>query len=374
MVVSSLDAADGGPPAAVLGLAMGLRGLGQQVTIVTHRHEAEVVHDSVPRAEAAGVRIRWVDRRRPTRFQFSPGLLKAAREESRRADSITCHGFYQWTSVVGFLVAVGEQQSLLLQPHGVFEPFQEQDSARVKRAFRMVIGHRILRRASAIVAASESERAGFARTLGKHSPPVLLAGLGVDVPSSPQAHRFESRHVMFLSRVAPKKRLDKLLDAGGILASSGRPITITVCGDGDPELIARLKADTPAGVEVRWHGHVVDPERSAIEADQALVCLPSDNENFGQVVTESMARGLPVLTTRSTGSSSHLVAADAGWVLDDPTPAELADGLDVALRNPDVLREKSARGVAYAGENLTWDTVATRWLDRVHELAEARGR
>lgn len=372
MVVSCLDAADGGPPAAVLGLAIGLRGLDQDVTIVTHRHSGREVHDAVTSAEAAGVRIRWVDREHATRFQYSPALMRAAREESRQADSITCHGFYQWTCVVGYVIASQAHQSLLLQPHGVFEPYQELESGRIKGIFRRLIGYRILRRVDAIVAASESEVAGFAETLGSHSPPVLLAGLGVDVEPGAHPHSFDRRAVMFLSRVAPKKRLDKLLDAGRILAERGRPISITVCGDGDREFVAGLKASAPPSVEVSWRGHVVDPERAVIEAEHALMCLPSDNENFGQVVTEAMARGLPVVTTRSTGSSKHLERAGAGWVLDAPTADELAECLDAALGDADELARMSKRGVQYASSELTWAAVAGRWIDQVERLKGAQ--
>jgi glycosyltransferase involved in cell wall biosynthesis len=366
MLISTLDASDGGPPQAVLGLAHALVEHGHAVTIVTHRRRSAAPHPDATRAVAAGVRIRWVDRERRTRFQFSPRLLRVAKQEASGADVVVAHGFYQFTGIAAYLTALRTDRPLVLQPHGVFEPYQEHASPKVKRAFMATVGSRVMRRVSAIVATSDAEAVGIAATLGGEAPPVIVAGLGVELPdgvASADGGRFSQRTVVFLSRVATKKRLDKLLDAAAILATRGRPIRVTVCGDGDPAFIDALKAGQPAGIDVEWRGHVVDPERAAIEAGQALFCLPSDNENFGQAVTEAMARGLPVITTRATGASMHVENADSGWVLDDPTATDLADTIDAALSDPVDLAERARRGVTYAHQELTWAAVAQTWLE-----------
>lgn len=372
MVVSSLDASDGGPPRAVLGLSSALARAGHDVCIVTHDHQ-DVIHDETTGgAQADGVRIVWVPRRRATRFQLSPRLLAAARREARRADVVTCHGFYQFTCVAALLASRAAGRPLMLQPHGVFEPYQERESARLKTLFRRLVGDRVLAGTKAIVAASQSEVVGIETSLGPASPPIILAGLGVDAVSDElrDLDRFHTRSVLYLSRIAPKKRLDRLLRAADILTERGSPVSVTVCGDGDPTFVDELRRSVGPHSTVRWEGHVSGHAREAIEAAHALLCLPSDSENFGQAVTEAMARGLPVVTTTATGASEHVIRAGAGWVLASPTPTELADCLDTALADPTVLAAKAALGIDYARRELTWESVAQRWSDSAARLAQ----
>jgi glycosyltransferase involved in cell wall biosynthesis len=370
LVISSLEATDGGPPQAVLSLTQALAEMGHEPTILAHRYRDGSPHASISEALSRGVKIHWVDRRRPTRFQFSPRLTLAARRLARDADVITAHGFYQWTCVAAYLAARRGSQPLMLQPHGVFEPYQEGTSSRTKQTFRFLIGRRVLRRAAAIVAASDSEADGFHSTLGTKCPDVLIAGLGVPAGNLVAGHHdFSSRRVLFLSRVAEKKRLDKLIDAAALLRERGEPISLSICGDGSPDFVARLKARVPEDLQITWHGLVRDPERADIESRCALMCLPSDNENFGQSVTESMARGLPVVTTTATGAATHVRAADAGWVLDNPTVTALADCLSEAVDAPSRLNSMSSAAAQYARRELSWRAVARRWVDFAESVA-----
>lgn len=373
MAISSLDASDGGPPQAVLGLARALRELGHEVVIVTHRHDGVAVNDLVPAVLASGVEIVWVQRKRATRFQLSPGLLRALLRQARATDVVAAHSFYQFTCVAAFLGARRGRARLWVQPHGVFEPYQEQVSRRVKAIFRLVVGRAVLNATTTLVATAESEAQGIRRSLGPSAAPILVAGLGVDAvarSADDDSTRWASRRVLFLSRIASKKRLDKLIDALATLRERGRPAHLTVCGDGDPDVVARLRARAAGvGLPVEWAGHVTGDVRHLLEANHALMCLPSDNENFGQAVTEAMAAGLPVVTTRATGASEHVQRASAGWVADDPTVEELADLLDVALDDPRGLAEMSRRGRAYAARELTWRPVAERWADRARAEA-----
>jgi glycosyltransferase involved in cell wall biosynthesis len=363
-VISSLEASDGGPPQAALGLSIALSEMGHNVVIVTHRHRSGTPHPDVEAATRAGVQIEWVDKRRPTRFQFSPGLYRAARREIRGADLAVTHSFYQWTCIAASLTARRAGVRLILEPDGIFEPYQEAHSRLIKTAFRRAVGDRVLRDLAGVAAASRTEVAGLEQSLGEKCPPTFVAGLGVtgEPRSRPDEARFASRRILFLSRIAPKKRLDKLILAARQLAEQGQPVTLVVCGDGSPALLEELR-QLATGLDVEWHGHVTGGRRRQLEDSSALLCLPSDNENFGQAVTEAMAAGLPVVTSRATGASAHVEAADAGWVLDDPDPEALATCLNAALEDPEMLAAQGARATAYVARDLGWPAVARRWLE-----------
>lgn len=140
---------------------------------------------------------------------------------------------------------------------------------------------------------------------------------------------------------------------------------------GDDERLVQWRRQVD---EQRLTGRVfVTGPRSDVEAVLAaadVVCVPSRQEAFGNVVLEACAAGVPVVTSRRTGAAELLDGELARLVVDDPEALEVLLGaLDEAL-GPDRGRF-GAEGRRLA-EALPWD----RHVDEVESLLEetARGR
>jgi glycosyltransferase involved in cell wall biosynthesis len=90
--------------------------------------------------------------------------------------------------------------------------------------------------------------------------------------------------------------------------------------------------------------------------------LPSPSENFGLVVPEALARGVPVIATQGAPWST-LAAEDCGWwipVGDGPLAATLTDALS---RPSGVLRAMGARGRELARARFAWQTVTASMFE-----------
>lgn len=363
MHISALHAAEGGPPRAVLSIATELTKLGENVHVVAMKMAGEVLPEPYEDARAAGVTVHLVPIRRFAPARFSLRVLLMLYRVSRGADVVSTHGFYQFTAVASWAMARGRQTRFLVQPHGVFEPYQERASTVPKRLYMRVVGHRILEDADSILVASEQERQGVIQSLPSLRTQIEIVGVGVTPrrlePRSSDSLSF--RRVLFLSRIATKKRLDLLIDACASAAKTSAAFSVDVCGTGDEQLTQAM-ASRAEGIPVRFHGHVQGPSREQLEMAASLFCLPSDNENFGQAVAEAMAAGIPVLTTAQTGASEHVIEADAGWVLDCPSSQELLDAITTALDDTHGLSRRSTNAMNYVGANLSWRAVATRWI------------
>lgn len=125
----------------------------------------------------------------------------------------------------------------------------------------------------------------------------------------------------------------------------------------DPAYAAGLPADP----RVRFPGPLVGTELAAAYAAADLLVLPSRGETYGMVVTEALARGIPVVAGAVGGVAEALGQAPDGTVpglLVAPTVEGLAGALrswltDAGLR--DRLR-RSARG--RRGTLTGWDVTA----------------
>ncbi len=79
-----------------------------------------------------------------------------------------------------------------------------------------------------------------------------------------------------------------------------------------------------------------------------VFCFPTQaSEGFPKVVLEALACGLPVVTTR-VSVLPRLIGTSCGVVLDEPTPVQLAAGVEMICRDPDTYAAMSASAVATA--------------------------
>jgi glycosyltransferase involved in cell wall biosynthesis len=116
---------------------------------------------------------------------------------------------------------------------------------------------------------------------------------------------------VFLSRVSPKKNIEFAI---GCIAKLQGTVTLDVYGPFESaEYEARVRA-LAEGLDVRFHGPLspaLVPEKLR-EAHYFL--FPTYGENFGHVVAESLAVGLPCVLSDTT-PWSDIAECGAGWAI-----------------------------------------------------------
>lgn len=173
-------------------------------------------------------------------------------------------------------------------------------------------------------------------------------------------------YVLWAGTREPRKNLPRLLAAFGHMVDAGADVDLVLVGpDGWGPEHARLN-DVQQG-RVRILGRLSRPDLDAAYAGALVFCYPSLREGFGMPVTEAMAHGTPVVTSRGTATEE---AAGGAALLVDPTDdAGLARALLDAC-TPECqasLRQKSRRRAA----ELDWSRAAR---DTVAVLNQAAGR
>ncbi len=221
-----------------------------------------------------------------------------------------------------------------------------------------------LQAAAAVVATS----AGAARRLvtlhDLPAPAVHVAAPGVDpaplAGASPGGER-----LLCVAAVVPRKGQDVLVAA---LAECDDLAWSCVCVgalDRAPEFAAGLQfAAGLRGDRVEFAGARTGPALDDSYAAADLLVLPSRAETYGMVVTEALARGLPVLATRVDGVPEALDHAPdgsrPGALVPPDDPAALAAALRNWLTDPGLRTRWRAAARARRDGLSGWDQTARR--------------
>lgn len=182
----------------------------------------------------------------------------------------------------------------------------------------------------------------------------------------------DARVVGYLGRFTPQKGLHDLCDA---LDRVRAPWHALFVGGG------ALQADLERFRD-RHHGRV-HIANGVSHADvphwlnaMTVLCAPSRTtphwrEQFGRMLIEAMACGVPVVATTS-GEMPHVVGG-AGHVVPEQDPAALADAIATLLADDGAWNQLSAAGIARARTCFAWPVVARQHLDFFDALVESNG-
>ena len=209
---------------------------------------------------------------------------------------------------------------------------------------------RVLRAAGAVLTTSVWTRR---RLLAEYALPadrVHVAAPGVDraavVPGSAAGTRLLS-----VAAVTPGKGHDVLVAALGTMPELAWRCVCVGSLDRDPEFVDRLRERLRATGLTDRVGLVGPRTGDALDAayaDADLLVLASRGETYGMVVTEALARGIPVLATRVGGLPEALGRAPDGSLPGLLVPPDDPTALAGALRRwlDDVDLRRRLRGSA----------------------------
>jgi glycosyltransferase involved in cell wall biosynthesis len=112
-----------------------------------------------------------------------------------------------------------------------------------------------------------------------------------------------------------------------------------------------------------WRGH--DDLPAGLNSADLLV-LPSVHEQFGQVLVEAMACGLPVIAANAHGPAEIVDDGKTGWLVEPDDEDGMAEALVEAVNGADERRRRGERAYEEARGRYSWPALA-RNVARVYD-------
>jgi len=365
-IVPSLEERHGGPSKSVLHLSAALAAAGHEVNLLaTVAGPGESIRQE--RLEIDTYHRDWPQRLAPSR-----GLSARL----RRVDAAVVHHHALWLRTLHYAhrAAIRSGACLVVSPRGMMSAWAWRHHRWRKRLAQMLIHPGAVAAVRGWHATSEEEAAEI-RALG-YAQPICVAPNGVNIPSSENMERAaqhwheacpeagERPVALFYSRFHLKKRVIELIDVW--LEHGPRDWLLLLVGipqDYTPGMLEEYALRTGGPGRVRAFTGANRPQPYAAAS---LFLLPSHNENFGLVVAEALAHGVPALVT-DTMPWRALNANGCGWCV---PWSQYPEALRAAVaEDPESLRGRGARGRAWVARDYSWEKPARALADFYQDLA-----
>lgn len=160
-------------------------------------------------------------------------------------------------------------------------------------------------------------------------------------PNSRSERENDEIRLLFLGRLGKRKGLVDLLRALATLRAEQPELrfTLAIGGDGNWQPFQDLVNSLGLQDSVRYFGWVDGDEKLRLIDGATVFVLPSYNEGLPVAIVESLARGLPVIST-TVGSIPEVVEdGKEGWIIRPGDEAALKEALLTAATDQPLLRE-----------------------------------
>ena len=176
-----------------------------------------------------------------------------------------------------------------------------------------------------------------------------------------RAHPHPRPYVAAVGRLVPQKGFDVLLEAFARLDAP--EVDLLIAGDGpERRRLEALRERLGLGARVHLLGVMDRATVASLYRGARLVACPSRWEGLPLVCLEAMASGRAVVASRVDGIPDAVSDGDTGLLVPPEDPVALAGALRTLLADGPRRERLGARGRALVCDELTWASVAERYL------------
>ncbi len=367
-IVPSLEERHGGPSKSVRALANHVAVAGDTVELLATE---EIVGSFTP-ADSDRAAVRVFPRIVPRWLSRSPALRAHLRTTA--FDCVHHHSLWLLPLRYAAAAARTHQAPLIISPRGMMSGWAWRHHRGRKWLASLLVHPGAFTQAAGWHATSPEEAADI-RALG-FKQPICVSPNGVEIPSETETNTARAKWLelcpaartrpvaVFYSRLHRKKRVRELIDLW--LSAPRGDWLLLVTGLTEEYSAAGLAAEVAARGATGKIAILDSAGHPPPYAIASLFVLPSHSENFGLVIAEALAAGVPALVTDTTPWSG-LAAQGAGWCVPwEKFGATLSSALATP---PEELRAMGRRGRDWVARDYSWGKAATLLHEFYQRLA-----
>jgi len=303
-------------------------------------------------------------------FQSSKELLIYSIKSLRKSLEIIKKKKYDlivaWSGVpagfISYLIHKWKNISYIVLLRGSDVPFYEERWKHLDRFIFNWLSPIVWRNARSITALSKDSRELAYKTYNKKKIEVIYNGIDTNEfkPNNNLLRKERRFSILFVGRLVERKGIIYLLKAFVNINKKYPESFLHIVGDGP--LMIKLKKFTATNnisKSVKFYGAIQHKELPRIYQMSHVSVIPSLSEALGNVTHESLASGLPVITTKT--GAVELIDGN-GFIINKRSPEDIQRNIEKLIKNP-ILRKKMARESRKLSEKMSWQNVANYYYE-----------
>ena len=361
----------GGPTTCTHDLMDGLYNIGVQVELLTSK---SIISNKNSEEVVLGEGKPWIkllkyDYQTPLAFSKNfKEFLKKTEHELYHANTLWLYPTHATCRIARF-----KDKPYVLSTHGMLYPSALKVNSWKKKLMSALWYKKDIMMANCIHTTSHQEMK-YVRSYGYKGPiavipnPVVIPKyVNLRLRDTSLKYRIQGKkQIGFLGRLHPIKKVENIIYALSLLDDEERKLlSFQVIGKFDENYETFLKAEVKRlKLEhfVNFVGFVSGLEKYERLSQMSVLMVPSEQENFGMIVPESLISGTPVYASLDT-PWSKLNEHSCGWWKDN-SPKTIVEIIRVILNMDDVqIRGMGARGRKFVEENYEQHKIAKMMKD-----------
>jgi glycosyltransferase involved in cell wall biosynthesis len=324
-------------------------------------------------------------------YGYSQRAVPWLKANLSRFDIVIIDGVWNYNTLAAHRALAGTDIPWAIFTHGMLDPYFKKRFP-LKHLKKSLYWHsfvsRVMRDAYAVLFTCEEEKILARQSFSRYKVRELVVPFGTFGPECDTAAAREEflarwpelrgkRLAISLGRIHPKKGTDILIEAfAGTLSKDAAWHLVIVGPDqiGWQKELEALAERLGIGDRITWTGSLAGTLKwGAFSASEVFV-LPSHQENFGIVVAEALACGLPVILSDKVNIWREIVSHDAGMVGNDTI-----EGTRDSLRRWSALTMEEIAALRIRArkcfeDEFDFNRTSQRVLENVEQLARATPR
>lgn len=261
--------------------------------------------------------IRFTHRSKFGTFAYVDNVKSCLAKETD-VDIYHIHGTWMYHGLAVSKYANKTGKPYLVSPRGMLYPQALAHHALLKKVMMGLYQGKVFSGAACIQATCKEEMEHY-RALGFKNPVAVLPN-PIDINGIAEREISEKPifKIGYLGRLHPRKRVERLIYAFHEEEDKLKDCRLVIIGGGDAQYESFLKEETKRLYlkNVEFTGFLTGKEKDDAIMDLSLLVVPSDFENFGNIVTEALVRGVPVITSKGM-PWQELETYKCGWWIDN---------------------------------------------------------
>ncbi len=290
------------------------------------------------------------------------------------------NGFYNFKDNARFFLLYWlrliPQKPIIIAPRGIFSMGEYSSHNFVRKIYRRLFELSGLLKKTTWHATAQTEeediRKGF---VSKQINIEIIQNMNdtkvLEKPSSLQKSNGEIK-ILFISRISAKKNIKLALNALKSVKGNASFDIYGMIGTEEDRLYwkecEQIIASLPANIKCKYHGEVAHEKTAELFQSHHVFLFPTHGENYGHVITESIANGCPLILSDMT-PWNDIQQNKAGYVIPLKNESEYTSALQKFI---DMSQEEwssyQLNTLRYAAHRLNSEEIAKKYLNFFSKL------